>query len=385
MLLALCRSLALVLVLVAAGPAAAQFTFALGYPDQALRGPGAAKGAVIWSHGKARLADELNGPIDPYTDILREAGWDIFRLNRARMGDNEYDAAHELSGAVERLHKEGYARVVLVGQSFGAWTSARVAGQRADLHAIVLTAPAAYGTWDMSSQRMGTTSFQRNADYLYDMIEHVNPARVLVFFFARDDFDPGGRGPRVDAILSEHHIVHKVVDQPPDLFGHGSAHSRLFTQRYGGCIADFIDPDKDPGKAPCEPAGAKQGPTGAVPLPKEVQVMPPDPAVPPSLAVLSGRWWGWYSNGREVEVIVEKLAPGEASIIYAVGPGSGPKDGPSFSQRPAKPIDGAIVSTLSGRPTITLRPIPGGRAAVNWKAANGESSLDAELTRLDVP
>jgi pimeloyl-ACP methyl ester carboxylesterase len=381
----LCRFFALVLILAAAGPAMAQSTFAPGYPDQVLRGPAAAKGAVIWNHGKARLADISNSPIDPYTEILRQAGWDIFRLNRVGMGDREYEAARELNDAVDRLHKEGYSKVVLAGQSFGAWTSVRVAGQRTDLHAVVLTAPAAYGTWDMSAERMGANSFQRNADYLYDMAEHVNPTRLLVFFFAKDDFDPGGRGPRVDAILSEHHIVHKVIDQPPGLSGHGAGHSSLFTRLYGRCIADFIDPDKDPGKVPCQPASWGQEPTGEVPLPTDVKVVPPDPAVPAALAALSGRWWGWYPNGREVEIIVEKLAPGEASIIYCVGPGSGPKDVASFGRRPAQPIDGAIVSAVSGHPTVTLRPASDGHAAVTWKSANGESSLDAVLSRLDAP
>jgi dienelactone hydrolase len=376
---AVCRLLALVLTLAIAGPAAAQFTFAPGYPDQALRGPNAAKGAVIWSHGKARLADASTGPIDPYTEVLREAGWDIFRLNRAVMGDHEYDAAQALSKSVERLHKEGYAKIVLVGQSFGAWTSVRVAGLRSDLHAVVLTAPAAYGTWDTNFGR-----YDNNAGYLYDMVEHVNPTRFLVFFFAKDDFDPGGRGPRIDAILTEHHIVHKVIDQPPDLFGHGSGHTHLFTRRYGSCIADFIDPDKDPASVACAPSWGRS-PTGEVPLPRDLRVTPADPAVPAPLAALSGRWWGWYPNGREVEIVVEKLAPGEAAITYSVGPGSEPKDAAGFMRRTAKPAEGAIVSASSGNPTLTLRPAPGGQAAITWRSANGESSLDAVLSRVDAP
>src|SRR5258707_5639504 len=182
---------------------------------------------------------------------------------------------------------------------------------RADLHAVVLTAPAAYGNWETNStkdnsKRDGRT-VQSNADYLYDMVEDVKPTRVLVFFFARDDYDPGGRGPRVDAILTQRHVVHKVIDQPPDLFGHGSGHNHLFTRRYGPCIVDFIDPDKDPNTVACE-ASWGRAPTGEVPLPKDVQVVPAEPAVPPSLAALSGRWWGWYPNGREVEIIIEKLA-----------------------------------------------------------------------------
>jgi hypothetical protein len=226
---------------------------------------------------------------------------------------------------------------------------------------------------------------QSNADYLYDMAERVKPTRILVFFFAKDDFDPGGRGPRIDAILNKKHIVHKVIDQPPGFAGHDSAHSRLFARLYGGCIADFVDPDKDPAKVSCQPTGWGQRPTGEVPLPTDVKVVPPDPAVPSALAALSGRWWGWYPNGREVEIIVETLTPGEASIIYCVGPGSGPKDGASFGRRPARLVDGAIVSTVSGHPTVTLRPAPDGHAAATWKSADGESSLDAVLSRLDGP
>jgi dienelactone hydrolase len=377
MLRTMWRLFTLILALTSAEPAFAQFIFAPGYPDETLRGPTVAKGAVVWSHGKARLADASNGPIDPYTETLREAGWDIFRLNRAVMGDREYDSARELGNTVERLHKEGYAKVVLVGQSFGAWTSVRVAGIRPDLHAIVLTAPAAYGTWDTNFG-----GYDRNASFLYDMVDHIKPTRVLAFFFAKDDFDPGGRGPRIDAILAEHHIVHKVIDQPPDLFGHGSGHSHLFTRRYGRCIADFIDPDKDPNTVACKPSWGRE-PTGEVPLPTDVQVTTPDAAVPSSLAALSGRWWGWYPNGREVEIIVEKFAPSETSIIYGVGPDSAPKARGSFVRRAAKPIEGAIVSASSGNPTITLRPAPDGRVAINWRAADGQSSLDTMLSRLD--
>lgn len=176
--------------------------------------------------------------------------------------------------------------------------------------------------------------------------------------------------------------MHKLIDQPPDLFGHDSARTHLFTRRYGGCIADFIDPDKDPKTVACEPSWGRE-PTGEVPLPKEVQVMPPDAAVPRSLAALSGRWWGWYPNGREVEIVIEKFAPGEASIIYGIGPDSGPKAVGSFVRRTAKPVEGAIVSASSGNSTITLRPAPDGRAAITWRAADGQSSLDTMLRRLD--
>src|SRR5262249_20179988 len=139
-----------VLVLVAAAafavPAAAQTALLPGFPDLPLRGPSAAKGAVIWNHGKATLADASEQPINGYTAVLRDAGWDVFRLNRKRMGDTEYDSEVALGEAVDKLHHDGYGKVVLAGQSFGAWTSIRVGAKHADLHAIVATAPAAHGS-----------------------------------------------------------------------------------------------------------------------------------------------------------------------------------------------------------------------------------------------
>jgi dienelactone hydrolase len=373
-------SLRLTIVLAAAlfaAPAFAQTELLPGLPDHPMRGPGAAKGAVIWNHGKAPLADASSSPIDGYTETLREAGWDIFRLNRKGMGDNQHDSPAALGEAVDKLHHDGYARIVLAGQSYGAWTSFLVAAKRDDLHAIIATAPAAYGTWD---RNFG--GYDKNARYLYDMVEEMKPTRVMIFLFARDDFDPGGRGQRLESILRERAIAHKLIDQPPDLAGHGSAHSRLFTGRYGSCIADFIDPEKDADKAACE-ANWGHDPTGDLRFSPDARVMEPGRDVPPGLAGLSGRWWGWYPNGREVEVVVTSVTADQATMLYGVGPGGNVDSKADIASRTATPGEGGIVSMKPHAATIILRPEGNGRATVIWKAAEGATTLEAVLRRVD--
>ncbi len=73
----------------------------------------------------------------------------------------------------------------------------------------------------------------------------------MAFFFHGDDFDPGGRGDRVKDILTERHIAHIVVDQPPQLTTHWAATTPLFTQRFAGCIEGFIDATTLPEDANC--------------------------------------------------------------------------------------------------------------------------------------
>jgi len=63
--------------------------------------------------------------------------------------------------------------------------------------AVIATAPAAYG-----SAESNPSGFAQNATGLYDLLGAVRHARVALFFFERDVFDLGGRGPMVDQILA---------------------------------------------------------------------------------------------------------------------------------------------------------------------------------------
>jgi dienelactone hydrolase len=363
-----------------AAPASAQHLLEPAHPDLPLRGPGAALGAVIWSHGKAAMADESNTAIQPYLASLRAAGWDVFRLNRTVMSDNQNDSEHEFGHSVDRLKGEGYGRIVLAGQSFGAWISLLLAGERGDLHAVIATAPAAYGTW--RSERGGLSHWDLNASHLYDILGRVQPTRVLLFFFANDDFDPGGRGPRAEAILAQRNIPHLIVDRPPGLAGHGAARSAAFRALFGPCIVAFVAPESAPGATLCTPGAGAGQPTGEVRLPEDLRLEPPSPGAPAAIAALSGRWWGWLDNGREVEVVVEKVTPGEATFVYAYGPGDSAGSKPGYVRRTGKIAEGGVTYQGAGNPTLSWHPAGDDRLDLRWDSADGRSHLKATLSRL---
>jgi pimeloyl-ACP methyl ester carboxylesterase len=93
------------------------------------------------------------------------------------------DSADALAGAAEALKHRGYRRVVLAGQSFGAFISLIAAGRSDAVDAVIGTAPAAYG--NAQSNPFG---FELNATRLYDLLAAARRARVALFFFEGDIF-----------------------------------------------------------------------------------------------------------------------------------------------------------------------------------------------------
>jgi dienelactone hydrolase len=198
---------------------AAAPVFALGldpaFPEPAF-GPGHAKGAVVWSHGRSINAEDSQSPSPAYLQALREDGWDVLRFNRASRGDSLADSTRQLVAHAATLKGNGYKQVVLAGQSFCAFLSLMAADASADVDAVVATAPAAYGNFDDFYE-----SWRLNATKLYPLLEGIRRARVMVFYFHNDDFDPGGRGERSRAILAQKGLGYAVIDQPAFLLGTG--------------------------------------------------------------------------------------------------------------------------------------------------------------------
>jgi pimeloyl-ACP methyl ester carboxylesterase len=193
-----------------------------------------AQGAVIWSHGRSLQQECSLAPTPEYIGVFRAAGWDTFRLNRPRIADTQAASGAALADAAEALKHRGYRRVVLAGQSFGAFISLIAAGLSEAVDAVIATAPAAYGSADSNP-----SGFAQNATGLYDLLGAVRHARVALFFFERDVFDPGGRGPMVDHILAAHGLTHVVVDRPAGLLTHWAAAGTAFATRYASCLVAF--------------------------------------------------------------------------------------------------------------------------------------------------
>jgi dienelactone hydrolase len=241
------------LLLLAVSPACAQLWLDPAVPGSAALGPTRALGAVIWSHGRSVDSEDSTAPTPPYIVILRDGGWDAFRFNRMRDSDTLNNSAHGLVEEVHRLKQEGYRQVALAGQSYGGFLALMAADATAEVDAVIVTAPAAYGSFSEFYD-----SWRNNATRLYPLLERVRHARVMAFYFHGDDFDPGGRGERTSAILAAHKLPHLVVDQPARLTTHWAAATPEFATLYADCILGFLAADQLGEDAQC--VGARFSP-----------------------------------------------------------------------------------------------------------------------------
>jgi pimeloyl-ACP methyl ester carboxylesterase len=353
-------------------------------------------GVVVWNHGRSINVEDAESPTPPYLRTLREAGWDVLRFNRLRDGDTLTAGTRRLLEQVVQLKFKGYRRIVLAGQSFGAFLALMAADASEDVDAVVASSPAAFGSFDEFYD-----SWRLNATRLYPLLERIKRARVMLFFFHGDDFDPGGRGDRSRAILAERHIGFSVVDQPAFLTGHWASSTGLFLRRFGSCIRDFVDDDKLEGERACEPEWG-EAPSGDLRLPDEL--LHPRPAkqaaasasgasAPPAFNTVSGfgsgksgrqSWYGFYPNGREVLLATEPMHGTDIEAVYAIGPGIDEDEPAEWSQRKGRLVDDEFVFDEEGKSTLHFRPRADGGLNATWTSPDGKTSMEAGLRCLDL-
>jgi len=359
--------------------------------NQDLLGPERATGVFVWSHGRSMTVEDAEAATPPFLRILRESGWDILRFDRPRDGDTLTDSTRRLIDQVAGLKHKGYHRIVLAGQSFGAFLALMAADASDDVDAVVATAPAAFGSFD---EFYG--SWRLNAIRLYPLLEQVRRARVMLFYFHGDDFDPGGRGERSRAILSEHGLGFAVVDQPAFLVGHWASSTGLFLRRFGGCIRDFVNADTLKGELVCQPVWG-EAPSAELLLPNEL--FPPRatalvaaPASGPSAldAPAPGRgravhdtWYGFYPNGRELLVAIETVRGQEVVALYAIGPGIDEDEPAEWTRREGRLVDDDFVFEENGRSTLRFHPRADSGLKATWISPDGKTSMEASLRRID--
>ena len=359
--------------------------------NQAPVGPDRAIGAVVWNHGRSINTEDSESPTPPYLRVLRDAGWDVLRFDRPRDGDTLTASTRRLVELVGQLKRNGYRRIVLAGQSFGAFLALMATNSSEEVDAVVATAPAAFGNFDEFYD-----SWRLNATRLYPLLERIKRARVMLFYFHGDDFDPGGRGEHSRAILAGRQIGFSVIDQPAFLAGHWASSTGLFLRRFGSCIRDFLGADKIEGERVCEPAW------GEAPSP---EMRLPDELVHPRTAShavagvaggsapsgrapggTSGRqsWYGFYPNGREVLLAIEETHGSEVAAVYAIGPGIDENEPAEWSRRKGRLVDDEFIFEEKGKSTLHFRPRGIDGLSATWTSPDGKTSMEAGLRRLDL-
>ncbi|MBV1797477.1 alpha/beta fold hydrolase [Siccirubricoccus sp. G192] len=207
------------------------------------QGPEAARGAYVWAHGRAAGGQDSRGSQpQPHVRVFNNAGYDVLRFDRDPLTDETDDAAAWLQGALKSLRARGYRRVVVGGQSRGAWNALQALAEPGLVDGVVAVAPAAHGAtgspawaWALSDLRQVVEAARSPA------------ARVAIAAFRGDEFDPDPEGrarifrslaapaatPRVGGLL--------FLDRPAEVQGHGGGADARFTLRYGHCLLDFVE------------------------------------------------------------------------------------------------------------------------------------------------
>jgi dienelactone hydrolase len=311
------------------------------------------------------------GGLPALTAAFRDAGWDVFRLSRPRASEEVRAAARELGARVEGLKGEGYGKVVLAGQSAGAWLSLVVAGQRTDVHAVIANAPAYYGT--------DRPAYLKNGYVLYDNIDPIRRARIMLSFFEDDPYDPGGRGEKARAIFAAHGVPHLVIDRPAEFKGHGSGNSGLFLRRFGDCMLGIAGDAAVPTREECQ---SHWGETPSAELARAGQFAVLERGAPSPLDPFLGKWYGHYLNGREVLFGIERAEATAVAAVYVVGPTPDGSSKLGLSRRSGRREGGALVFEEPGRPRLRFALAGEGRLAAQWFATDGGSQLEAALKPL---
>ncbi len=213
-------------------------TFNYGFvPDERYlwHGPAAARGVVVWSHG--RFGDHDARGLQPAAFIraFNNAGFDIVRFDRAPMVDDALRARGWLQDELPVLRRSGYKLVVAAGQSRGGWTSLQMLDTAGLADVVIATSPAAHGSG-------ASLNLAAQDDDLRAVVADAPPSRtrVAVVQFASDPFmsDADTRvallqrlRPKTGALL--------VIDRPAGLKGHIADSTAAFADRFGACLLQF--------------------------------------------------------------------------------------------------------------------------------------------------
>jgi dienelactone hydrolase len=345
-------------------------------------GPTQASGAVIWAHGLSMHDEDSRAPTPPYIKALAEQGWDTFRLNRLREAESLSGTTARLAKAARDLRAQGYRRIGVAGQSFGAFAALAAVAEEGVADAVIATAPAAYGSFSDSFE-----TWRANATELYRLLRQVGETPVMLVYFHGDAYDPGGRADASRIILTANGRRSRdlIIDQPADLIGHSAAASGLFARRFAGCIGRFIAGSirTDADEQACEtPWGRRPSST-----PQAARVGATLAAAAPAASFdLTGSWYGFYRNGREVTLRIDSVtteAEGErVSATYQLGAGLSPEERAESSRREGRFAKGELVFDEPALNQLRYRLRPDGALAGSWQSRDGATALDTVLRRL---
>ena len=199
------------------------------------KGPQAAAGLIVWSHGYMLGVDATVSAPQGQVANFTMNGYDLYRFDRQWIRDWPGDAT-ALVDAVKQAKAMGYRRVILAGQSAGAWVSMAATMRGAPVDGVISVSAAHHGeVKDMRDTSRARSDWQQ-------VVRGIKPGpRLVVVNFANDSYDVGGRMDDAKAAFAASGVDAVVISNPEGFKGHGAAGNNAFPRKFGACIHAFIE------------------------------------------------------------------------------------------------------------------------------------------------
>lgn len=207
------------------------------------KGPQAAAGLIVWSHGYMSGKNATESAPQGWVGRFTQADYDLYRFDREWIRDWPGDAT-QLADAVRQAKAMGYRRVILAGQSAGAWVSLAATMRGAPVDGVISVSAAHHGeVKDMRDVSVARSEWQQ-------VVKGLKPGpRLVVVNFVGDSYDVGGRMDDARAAFAASGAQGLVISDPEGFKGHGAGYDNSFARKFGPCIQAFIE--KGVRQAPC--------------------------------------------------------------------------------------------------------------------------------------
>jgi pimeloyl-ACP methyl ester carboxylesterase len=204
-------------------------------PYWSVRGPQRATGLIVWSHGYMAGKNSTESAPQPWIGRFTNLGYDLYRFDREWINDWPGDAT-ALADAVAKARQLGYRRILLAGQSAGAWVSLAALQRGAPVDGVVSISAAHHGeVTKMQDPTRARSEWQH-------MIEALKAGpKVVLVNFADDAYDVGGRMADARSAFAKSGVEAVIVDAPGGFKGHGAGGDFSFVRKFGPCIQAFIE------------------------------------------------------------------------------------------------------------------------------------------------
>ena len=211
-------------------------------PTSRYRGPKEAVGVVICSPGSTPNALPSRNSTAAFVRSFNEAKWDVWRVDRTGPGENTGKGGLEvLNHAIDKLKAAGYQRIVLAGQSVGAFLSLVLAARRTDIEAAIAMAPAIRG--DLSDKKAADLQrVLKEFDSIFSVRKN-EATRIAVALFSADEFEPSAiqRATILERRARELGWPILLIDRPDGLVGHDAGRGVPFAMRHRDCLLRFVE------------------------------------------------------------------------------------------------------------------------------------------------